>query len=148
MLSLNVNGKAYSVDVDPTTPLLWVLRDALGLTGTKYGCGIEVCGACTVLIDGEAEKACDVEVKEVVGRRVTTVEGLSANRTHPVQLAWIAEQVPQCGYCQSGMMMAVASLLAEHPNPTDAQIDAKIRNICACGTYQRVRAAIHAAAAL
>jgi isoquinoline 1-oxidoreductase alpha subunit len=146
MISLTVNGKACSVDVDPTTPLLWVLRDVIGLTGTKYGCGIEVCGACTVLIDGEAEKACHIEVKEVVGRKVTTIEGLSPTGSHPIQLAWIAEQVPQCGYCQSGMIMAVAALLKEHPKPTDAQIDKALRNICACGTYQRVRAAIHAVA--
>lgn len=146
MINLNVNGKAYSVDVDPNTPLLWVLRDILGLTGTKYGCGIEICGACSVMIDGEVEKSCHIEVKEAVGKKVTTVEGLSPNRTHPLQKAFIAEQAPQCGYCQSGMLIAAAALLQRNPNPSDAQIDGAIRNICACGTYPRVRAAIRRAA--
>src|SRR6185503_7233 len=125
--------------------LLWVLRDELGLTGTKYGCGIEVCGACTVLINGEAERSCDIELKEVVGRQVTTIEGLSPDRSHPLQKAWIAEQVPQCGYCQSGMLMAAAALIQRNPNPSDAEIDSAMQNICICGTYQRVRAAIHRA---
>ena len=146
MIALNVNGQSYSVNVDPQTPLLWVLRDVLGLTGTKYGCGIEVCGACTVHLDGEPERSCDLNVGEVQGRSITTIEGLSHNRTHPVQLAWLAEQVPQCGYCQAGMIMAAAALLNQNPNPSDADIDGAIHNICACGTYQRVRAAIHRAA--
>lgn len=146
MISLNVNGKKYSVNVDPSTPLLWVLRDVLGLTGTKYGCGIQVCHACTVLVDGEAEMACDMEVREAVGAKITTVEGLSAQRASALQRAWIAQQVPQCGYCQSGMLMKAASLLNQNPNPTDAEIDAAMGNICVCGTYQRVRAAIHQAA--
>ncbi len=146
MITLHVNGKSYQVDVDPGTPLLWVLRDVLHLTGTKYGCGIEVCGACTVLVDGEAEKSCDMEVQEAAGRQITTIEGLSPNRSHPLQLAWLAEQVPQCGYCQSGMLMAAASLLRENSHPTDADIDNAIQNICVCGTYQRIRAAIHRAA--
>ena len=143
MIQLNINGVAHQVDVDTSTPLLWVLRDVLGLTGTKYGCGIEKCGACTVLLDGEPEKSCHIEVKEAVGRRVVTIEGLSKDRGHPVQQAWIAKQVPQCGYCQSGMILAVAALLQEHPHPTDAQIDGALGNICACGTYQRIRDAIH-----
>ena len=146
MMTLNVNGKNYQVDVDPSTPLLWVLRDVLQLTGTKYGCGIEICAACTVLINGEAEKSCDLEVKEAVGKAITTIEGLSPNRTHPLQQAWIDEQVPQCGYCQSGMLMAAVALLKQNPNPSDADIDGEIQNICICGTYQRVRAAIHRAA--
>lgn len=147
MLQIVVNGKSYDLNVDPNMPLLWALRDVIGLTGTKYGCGIEACGACTVWVDGEPEKSCDMNVGEAVGRKITTIEGLSTGRNHPVQLAWLAEQVPQCGYCQSGMIMAVAGLLQETRNPTDAQIDAAIGNICVCGTYQRVRAAIHRAAA-
>ena len=146
MITLNVNGKNYSVNVDPTTPLLWTLRDVIGLTGTKYGCGIEVCGACTVLLDGEAEKTCQMEAREAVGKAITTVEGLSPDRSHPLQKAWIAAQVPQCGYCQSGMLMAAASLLKQSAHPTDAEIDGAIQNICVCGTYQRIRAAIHLAA--
>src|SRR5512135_3276654 len=118
MFSLTVNGTNYQVDVDPATPLLWVLRDVLGLTGTKYGCGIEVCGACTVLVDGEAERSCDMELQEAAGRSITTIEGLSPNRSHPLQKAWIDMQVPQCGYCQSGMIMAAAALLNQNPNPT------------------------------
>ena len=145
MTNLVVNGKTYTVNVAADTPLLWVLRDVLGLTGTKYGCGIEVCGACTVLVDGEAEKSCDMSVGEAAGRKITTIEGLSADRSHPVQKAWLAEQVPQCGYCQSGMILKVASLLTQTKNPTDAQIDSAISNICACGTYPRIRAAIHRA---
>lgn len=146
MITLNVNGKKYQVNVDRGTPLLWVLRDILQLTGTKYGCGIEVCGACTVLVDGEAEKSCDMEVGEAAGRKITTIEGLSPDRSHPLQKAWIEEQVPQCGYCQSGMLLKAAALLRENPNPSDAQIDAAMGNICICGTYQRIRAAIHRAA--
>ena len=128
-------------------PLLWALRDVLGLTGTKYGCGIEVCGACTVLLGGEAERSCATDVGEAAQRPVTTIEGLSANGTHPLQQAWIAEQVPQCGYCQSGMIMAAVQLLRDNPHPSDADIDDAMDNICVCGTYQRIRAAIHRAAA-
>ena len=146
LISLNVNGKTYQVDVDGTTPLLWVLRDVVGLTGTKYGCGIEICGACTVLIDGQPEKSCHFEVKEAVGRKIVTVEGLSADRSHPLQKAWIKHQVPQCGYCQSGMIMRAAALLKENPSPSDSAIDSAMKNICVCGTYQRVRAAIKEAA--
>ncbi len=143
MLSINVNGVDYQVDVDPGTPLLWVLRDTLGLTGTKYGCGIEECGACTVLVDGQAERSCDMDVTEAVGRSIVTIEGLSPDGSHPVQKAWLAEQVPQCGYCQSGMILAAVALLQSNPNPSDADIADAVDNICACGTYQRVRAAIH-----
>lgn len=146
MITLNVNGVVHELDVDPATPLLWVLRDHLGLTGTKYGCGIEVCGACTVLVDNEYERSCDLEVAEAQGRQITTIEGLAATMA-PLQQAWIQHQVPQCGYCQSGMLMAAAALLRQNANPTDADIDASINNICACGTYQRIRAAIHTAAA-
>jgi isoquinoline 1-oxidoreductase alpha subunit len=143
---LIVNNRQYPVNVDSGTPLLWVLRDEIGLTGTKYGCGIEVCGACTVLVNGEPEKSCDMSVNEAVGKQITTIEGLSADRSHPVQKAWLDLQVPQCGYCQSGMILKVAALLSKTKNPTDAQIDNAIGNICVCGTYQRIRAAIHSAA--
>jgi isoquinoline 1-oxidoreductase alpha subunit len=147
MVSLNVDGKDYQADVDPRTPLLWVLRDAVGLTGTKYGCGIAQCGACTVHIDGVATRSCSVPVSAVGAKKVTTIEGLAANGTlHKVQQAWIDNDVPQCGYCQSGMIMAVAALLKEKPTPSDADIDGAITNICRCGTYQQVREAIHAAA--
>ena len=147
MVSLNVNGKDYQADVDPRTPLLWALRDAVGLTGTKYGCGIAQCGACTVHIDGVATRSCSVPVSAVGAKKVTTIEGLAANGTlHKVQQAWIDNDVPQCGYCQSGMIMAVAALLKEKPAPSDADIDGAITNICRCGTYQQVREAIHAAA--
>ncbi len=146
MPTLNVNGQNYTVDTPSGTPLLWVLRDFLGFTGTKYGCGIEVCGACAVLVDGEVEKSCDMEVGEAVGKKITTIEGLSPDNSHPVQLAWIAEQVPQCGYCQSGMILSAVSLLRTKPNPTDSDIDRAMNNICVCGTYQRVRKAIHRAA--
>jgi len=147
MPRLIINGRAQQVDVDPDTPLLWVLRDTLGLTGTRYGCGIAQCGACTVHIDGVATRSCSVPVGAAEGAQVTTIEGLSPNGDlHPVQRAWIAHDVPQCGYCQSGMIMAVAALLKEKPNPTDADIDATITNICRCGTYARIRAAIHTAA--
>lgn len=141
MTTITVNAKQYEVKSSPTTKLLWVLRDELGLTGTKYGCGIEVCGACTVLIDGEADRSCHIELKEVIGRRVTTIEGLSPNRSHPLQKAWISEQVPQCGYCQSGMLMAAAALLKQNPRPTQADLN-EISNVCVCGTYQRVRTAV------
>ena len=145
-ISLKVNGRERRVEVDPDTPLLWVLRDTLGLTGTKFGCGIAVCGACTVHVDGEATRSCVTPVDSVAGAEITTIEGLSPDRGHPVQQAWIAEQVPQCGYCQSGMIMATAALLKETPTPSDAEIDAAITNICRCGTYARVRRAIHRAA--
>jgi isoquinoline 1-oxidoreductase alpha subunit len=147
-ISLTVNNKKYTVNVDPSTPLLWVLRDVVGLTGTKYGCGIEACGACTVLVGGSAEKSCDMSVQEAAGKNITTIEGLSPTGTHPVQLAWIAEQVPQCGYCQSGMILKAVELLQSSPKPTDAQITAAMSNLCVCGTYQRVRAAIHRAAGM
>jgi isoquinoline 1-oxidoreductase alpha subunit len=147
MLGLNVNGRNYELDVDPETPLLWILRDSIGLTGTKYGCGIAQCGACMVHIDGVPARSCSVPVGSVGRRQITTIEGLSENGAlHKVQKAWIEHDVPQCGYCQSGMIMAVAALLKEKPRPSDADIDASITNICRCGTYQRVRAAIHAAA--
>ena len=146
MARLNVNGRWETVDADPSTPLLWVLRDSLGLTGTKYGCGAALCGACTVHVDGGAVRSCSFPLAAAVNRRITTIEGLSHDRTHPVQQAWIAEQVPQCGYCQSGMIMAVAALLASNDRPSDADIDAAITNICRCGTYVRIRKAIHAAA--
>lgn len=146
MIRLIVNGAARDVDADPDTPLLWVLRDHLGLTGTKFGCGAALCGACTVHVEGEATRSCAVSLDSVAGKIITTIEGLSSDRSHPLQKAWIAEQVPQCGYCQSGMIMAVADLLAHKPKPTDADIDSAITNICRCGTFQQVRAAIHAAA--
>ena len=145
-VSLKVNGTEQRVDVDPETPLLWVLRDTLGLTGTKFGCGIAACGACTVHVDGAAIRSCVTPVEVVEGAEVTTIEGLSPDRGHRVQQAWIAEQVPQCGYCQSGMIMAAAALLGQTPRPSDAEIDAAMTNICRCGTYARVRRAIHRAA--
>ena len=129
MIALKVNGQSYSVDVPSNTPLLWVLRDYLGLTGTKYGCGIEICGACTVLLDGEPEKSCDLEIKEVAGKNITTIEGLSPDGSHPVQQAWIAEQVPQCGFCQCGMILSAVALLQSKRKPTDADID-RINNLC------------------
>ena len=147
MLRLTVNGKAQDVDVDASTPLLWVIREQLGLTGTKYGCGIAQCGACTVHINGAATRSCVTPVSAAVGKRVTTIEGLASGKTlHKVQKAWVDNEVPQCGYCQTGMIMAAAALLREKPKPTDADIDAAITNICRCGTFQEVRAAIHAAA--
>ncbi len=146
MISLIVNGHRRSLDVDPDTPLLWVLREQLGLTGTKYGCGVAACGACTVHVDGQAVRSCSFPASSAADRRITTIEGLSTARSHPLQKAWIATQVPQCGYCQSGMLMAAAALLAEKPQPTDADIDAAVTNICRCGTYERIRKAIHAAA--
>ena len=147
MITLSVNGVARTVDTDPDTPLLWVLRDHLGLTGTKFGCGIASCGACTVQVDGQAVRSCSLPLGAVEGTEVTTIEGLSQDGSHPVQRAWVTEQVPQCGYCQSGMIMATAALLKEIPEPSDADIDSVITNICRCGTYARVRAAIHRAAA-
>lgn len=147
MISLIVNGKRHDLDLEPDTPLLWVLRDTLGLTGTKYGCGIAQCGACTVHLDGEAVRACVTPLSAVAGKRVTTIEGLSPDASHPVQRAWIAEQVPQCGYCQPGQIMQAAALLAKNPNPSDADIDAAMSGVlCRCGTYQRIRRAIHRAA--
>jgi aerobic-type carbon monoxide dehydrogenase small subunit (CoxS/CutS family) len=145
-LEFTVNGTPRTVDVAPDTPLLWVLRDNLGLTGTKFGCGIALCGSCTVHIDGAPARSCAVAVGTVAGKRVTTIEGLSRDRSHPVQQAWIAEEVPQCGYCQSGQIMAAVALLQANPAPSDADIDAAMTNICRCGTYQRIRAAIHRAA--
>jgi len=148
MVGFTVNGKPHDVDVDPDTPLLWVLREQLGMTGTKYGCGIAECGACTVHIDGEAVRSCSMPVSAVEGKNITTIEGLAERGVlHRVQQAWLDLDVPQCGYCQSGMIMAVAALLREKPKPTDAEIDATITNICRCGTFPRVRAAIHQAAA-
>ena len=147
MVSLNINGKAHEVDVDPDTPLLWVIWEWVGLTGTKYGCGIAQCGACTVHVDGVATRSCSIPASAVTGSQITTIEGLAQNGTpHPVQKAWLANDVPQCGYCQSGMIMAAVALLKDKPKPTDADIDAAITNICRCGTYQQVREAIHAAA--
>jgi isoquinoline 1-oxidoreductase subunit alpha len=147
MIALSINGKSYNVDVESDTPLLWVLRDTIGLTGTKYGCGIAQCGACTVHIDGVATRSCQVPIGTVGAKQVITIEALAQNgKLHPVQKAWLDLDVPQCGYCQSGMMMAAASLLEQKPKPTDADIDAAMTNICRCGTYQRIRAAIHAAA--
>ncbi len=147
MISLQVNGKRYEVEVPQNTPLLWVIRENLGLAGTKYGCGISQCGVCTVHVNGEAIRSCVTPVSSVVGKEITTIEGLSADNTHPVQQAWIADDVPQCGYCHSGQIMAAAALLARNPQPTDADIDrAMSGNICRCGTYQRIRRAIHRAA--
>jgi len=147
MARLTINGTAHDVDVDPATPLLWAIRENVGLTGTKYGCGIAQCGACTVHIDGVATRSCGVLVSDAVGKQITTIEGLAQNGVlHKVQNAWIEHDVPQCGYCQSGMIMAVAALLKEKAKPSDAEIDEAITNICRCGTYQQVREAIHAAA--
>jgi isoquinoline 1-oxidoreductase subunit alpha len=147
MMHLTINQQPYTVDVDPEMPLLWVLRDVLGLTGTKYGCGIAQCGACTVHVEGRALRSCVVPVAAVERKAVTTIEGLSPDGSHPVQQAWLKHDVPQCGYCQSGMIMAAAALLQANPRPTDADIDASMAgNICRCGTYARVRAAIHSAA--
>jgi isoquinoline 1-oxidoreductase alpha subunit len=146
-ISLNVNGKSVEVDVDPETPLLWVLRDTIGLTGTKYGCGMSLCGACTVHLDGEPIRSCVTPVSSIGEQKITTIEGLSTDRSHPVQKAWIALDVPQCGYCQSGQIMSAAALLAKNPKPTDEDINvAMAGNLCRCGTYQRIRAAIHRAA--
>jgi isoquinoline 1-oxidoreductase subunit alpha len=146
-ITLSVNGAARTVEVDEDTPLLWVLRDSLGLTGTKFGCGVAACGACTVHVDGAAVRSCSVPASSVRDRAITTIEGLAAGGPpHPVQRAWIERQVPQCGYCQSGMIMATAALLAKNPRPSDAQIDAEITNLCRCGTYARVRRAIRALA--
>ncbi len=147
MISLTINGQARNVDVEPDTPLLWVIRENVGLTGTKYGCGIAQCGSCTVHVDGAAVRSCAMPVSAVAGKRITTIEGLAEKGVlHKVQKAWLDHDVPQCGYCQCGMIMAVAALLREKPKPTDADINSAITNICRCGTFQQVRAAIHAAA--
>jgi isoquinoline 1-oxidoreductase alpha subunit len=148
VLTLRVNGQAYQVEAEPATPLLWVLRDHLGLTGTKYGCGIAQCGACTVHVDGRATRACVLPVSAVRTSDITTIEGLAADHQHPVQRAWIEQDVPQCGYCQSGQIMAVAALLARTPTPSTSDIHREITNICRCGTYQRIRTAIQRAAEL
>ena len=146
-ITISVNGTEHSLDVEPEMPLLWALRETLGLTGTKFGCGISACGACTVHLDGRAVRSCTLPLSAADGKSVTTIEGLAQNGTlHRVQEGWVAHQVPQCGYCQSGMVMAVAGLLAQIPNPTDDEIDARLTNICRCGTFARVRAAIHQAA--
>ena len=147
-MDLMINGARVQVQADPAMPLLWVLRDLLEMTGTKFGCGVAACGACTVRVDGQAVRSCVTPVGSVAGRAIQTIEGLgTAARPHPLQAAWVAEQVPQCGYCQSGMLMAAAALLEKKPKPSDADIDAAMTNICRCGTYQRIRAAIHQAAA-
>ena len=148
MAVLNVNGKSVNTTADPRTPLLWVLREQLGLTGTKYGCGIAQCGACTVHINGRAMRSCAVTIGTLKNASITTIEGLSPDGKHPVQQAWLAEDVPQCGYCQSGQIMATAAFLKQNPKPTDADIDAGITNICRCGTYERLRRAVHRAAGM
>ena len=148
MITLTINGTQHQLDLEPDTPLLWALRDGVGLTGTKFGCGIAQCGACTVHIDGVARRSCSVPIARLEGASITTIEGLSPDGKHPVQQAWIAEDVPQCGYCQSGQIMATAAFLKTNPTPTDADIDAKLTNICRCGTYERLRRAIHRAADL
>jgi isoquinoline 1-oxidoreductase alpha subunit len=147
MIRLSINGKAHDIDAEPDTPLLWAIREQAGLTGTKYGCGIALCGACTVHIDGAPVRSCTVPVSAAAGKKITTIEGLAANgKLNKVQQAWLEHDVPQCGYCQSGMIMAVTALLQKTPKPTDAQIDAAITNICRCGTFQQVREAIHSIA--
>ena len=146
MVELKINGKSQKVDIEPDTPLLWAIRDTVGLTGTKYGCGIQQCGACTVLIKGRPVRSCGVTIEEVSGQEITTIEGISDDNSHPVQKAWIAEEVPQCGYCQSGQIMAAISLLKRKSKPTDKDIDRGMLNLCRCGTYPRVRKAIHRAA--
>jgi isoquinoline 1-oxidoreductase alpha subunit len=148
VISIAVNGEKRDVDVPPDTPLLWVVRDELNLTGAKFGCGVAQCGCCTMHLDGVATRTCVLPVSQAVGKQVNTIESLSTDNSHPVQKAWIAEQVPQCGYCQSGQIMAAAALLKKTPHPTDAQIDKAMTNICRCGTYDRIRAAIHRAAGM
>lgn len=147
-MKLRINGNEAEVNADPATPLLWVLRDELGLTGTKFGCGIALCGACTVHVDGQVTRSCVTPVSTLEGKAIATIEGLSTDRSHPLQLAWIKHQVPQCGYCQSGFLMATAALLKQIPKPTDTQIDEAIVNICRCGTYDAMRAAIKDAAGI
>ena len=146
MIVLTVNGARHELDIEPETPLLWALRDEIGLTGTKYGCGIAQCGACTVHVDGQPVRSCSLSVADANGAAITTIEGLSPDASHPVQRAWIAEDVPQCGYCQSGQIMAVAALLETNPKPSDADINEAVTNICRCGTYERIRTAVHRAA--
>jgi len=146
MFSLRVNKKTYNVDVEPETPLLWVLRDTIGLTGTKYGCGVGLCGACTVHLNGKAVRSCSAQISLVAGQEITTIEGLSADAQHPAQIAWREGDVPECGYCQSGQIMATAALLIRNPNPSDADIEREITNLCRCGTYWRIRQGIHRAA--
>jgi len=148
MITLKVNGQVHQLDIEPETPLLWVIRDELGMTGTKFGCGIAQCGCCTVHINGQAQRSCSVPVGAIGAAEVTTIEGLSHDSRHPVQQAWLAEDVPQCGYCQSGQIMAAAAFLKTNPKPSDADIDQGLTNICRCGTYERMRRAIHRAAAL
>ena len=148
MISLNINGRRFDADVEPDTPLLWVLRDTLGLTGTKFGCGAAVCGACTVHVDGSPMRSCAIRVDMLTDREITTIEALAERKDHPVILAWIEEQVPQCGYCQAGQIMTATALLASNPSPTDADIDREMTNICRCGTYAEIRAAIRRAADL
>jgi len=148
MLTLSVNGYTHALDIEPETPMLWVLRDEIGLVGTKFGCGVGACGACTIHVDGVAVRSCQLPASAAVGKAILTIEGLGAQRLHPVQKAWIEADVPQCGYCQSGQIMAAASLIAKNPAPSDADIDAEMTNICRCGTYPRIRAAVHRAAAL
>jgi isoquinoline 1-oxidoreductase subunit alpha len=148
MIALNVNGKSFDLNVEPETPLLWVLRDTIGLTGTKFGCGAGLCGACTVHIDGTPARSCLLSVGGLAGREVVTIESIVESKNNPVVIAWIEEQVPQCGYCQAGQIMAASALLARHPQPTDADIDREMTNICRCGTYAEIRSAIHKASAL
>lgn len=148
MVAFTINGQHQELDIEPETPLLWVIRDELGLTGTKFGCGIAQCGACTVHVDGHAVRSCSMQVGDAEGTAITTIEGLSPDSQHPVQLAWLVEDVPQCGYCQSGQIMAAVAFLTEYPEPTDADIDEGMTNICRCGTYVRIRAAIQRAAAI
>jgi len=148
MIALNVNGKSFDLNVEPETPLLWVLRDTIGLTGTKFGCGAGLCGACTVHIDGTPARSCLLSVGGLAGREVVTIESIVENKANPVVMAWIEEQVPQCGYCQAGQIMAASALLARHPQPTDADIDREMTNICRCGTYAEIRSAIHKASIL
>jgi isoquinoline 1-oxidoreductase subunit alpha len=146
MASLTVNGQTYQILADPGTPILWLIRDVIGLKGTKYGCGVSVCGACTVLVGGTPQRSCQITIADIAGAAVTTIEGLSPTGTHPLQLAWVAHQVPQCGFCQSGQIMRAAALIANGHIPTDEEIDTEMNNICVCGTYTRMRAAIHTAA--
>lgn len=148
MIAVTINGERRDIEVEPDKPLLWVLREDLALVGTKFGCGVATCGACTVHVDGQAMRSCSVPLEQVAGREVVTIEGLGGERLHAVQTAWIELQVPQCGYCQPGFMMATAALLKEKPKPTDAEIDAALTNICRCGTYQSIRKAVHRAAAM
>jgi isoquinoline 1-oxidoreductase alpha subunit len=148
VITISVNGKQHQLDIEPETPLLWVLRDELGLTGTKFGCGIAQCGACTVQVDGVAQRTCILPVSRVAGKEITTIEGLSPDASHPVQQAWLEVDVPQCGYCQSGQIMAAAAFLTTHPTPSDQDIDQGITNLCRCGTYPRIKKAIHRAAEL